>query len=286
MVTARKKPSTDKRAPIDKRDREVATAEIVKQKDTRAARPAFKTAKPRRTFEDICMQIRHEVNEGRLKSGDRLPSEREMAEQFGVSRNAVREALRSLEVAGVVSCHRGIAGGAFIRHGDPAIITQAVQDMVALGRITTESITEARVLLMNDALRLACIRASNVDLDAIERDIDLMEQLTHSGDLTRRSRHIIDFYSLVARATHNEVIVMLVDTLSEIFRQLLDRLGPGPRNDLIEVRRLILKHLRARDADAATQEMTRHLERLSRDLRLKERVLSRKSPSSAKHKES
>ena len=238
-------------------------------------RPAFTAAKPRRAFEDICLQIRGEMREGRLKPGDRLPAERDLAEQFGVSRAAVREALRSLEVAGVVACQRGTSGGAFIRHGDPGIITQAVQDMVLLGRITTDSVTETRILLMNDALRLACVRATGVDLDAIERDIDLVEQLTYSGNLAHRSTYIINFYSLVARATHNEVMVMLIDSLSEIVRQLLDRIVPAPRTDVIEVRRTILKHLRARNAEGAVLEMTRHLERLSRQLRSKEKALAK-----------
>ncbi|MBK4737381.1 FadR/GntR family transcriptional regulator [Noviherbaspirillum pedocola] len=240
----------------------------------KAARTA---GKPRRTFEDICLQIRIEMQEGRLKPGDRLPAERELAEQLGVSRNAVREALRSLEVAGVIACQRGIGGGAFIRHGDPGIITQAVYDMVLLGRISTESLTETRILLMNDALRLACARATSIDLDAIERDIDLVEQLTYSGDLKGRSTYIINFYSLIARATHNEVMVMLIDSLSEIVRQLLDRISPTPRTDVIEVRRLILKHLRARNVDGAVLEMTRHLERLSQQLRAKEKTLAKKT---------
>lgn len=271
MVLAQNKVRAAKRTP--KSD----AADAAPKSARPVLRPEFKTAKPRRTFEDICLQIRQEVSEGRLKPGDRLPAERDLAEQFGVSRTAVREALRSLEVAGVVACQRGISGGAFIRHGDPGIITQAVRDMVLLGRITTESVTETRIMLMNDALRLACERATNIDLDAIERDIDLVEQLTRSGDFTRRSTYIINFYSLVARATHNEVMVMLIDSLSEIVRQLLDRIGPEPRSDIVDVRRQILKHLRARDAEAATLEMTRHMNRLSQQLRSKEKAMARKA---------
>ena len=269
MAIAEKKSFTAKQAP------EPGAASVPATVANPSSQPIFRAAKARRTFEDICEQIRSELGAGRLKPGDRLPAERDLAEQFGVSRTAVREALRSLEVAGVVSCQRGVSGGSFIRHGDPNIITQAVQDMVLLGRITTESLTEARIILMNDALRLACARATNVDLDAIERDIDLFEELTRSGDLPRRSAHITNFYSLIARATHNEVIVMLVDSMSEIVRQLLNRLGPDVRSDLIEVRRTVLKHLRARDADAAMDELTKHLERLSQDLLSKEKALAR-----------
>ncbi|MGN5478092.1 FadR/GntR family transcriptional regulator [Cupriavidus basilensis] len=146
--------------------------------------------------------MRQELSEGRLKPGSRLPAERELADQFGVSRTAVREAMRSLEVAGLIASERGVNGGTFIQRGDPELITQAVQDMVLVGRISIDSLTETRIMLMNDALRLACERATNVDLDAIERDIDLVEELTLSGNLTRRSTYIINFYDLAARATN------------------------------------------------------------------------------------
>lgn len=231
-----------------------------------AVTPAFSLIRTRRAFEEICDQIGHEVAAGRLKPGDRLPAERELAEQFGVSRTAVREALRSLEMAGIVECQKGTHGGPYIRQGDPGIITRAVRDMVFLGQISTESLTEARILITNDAIRLACERATEADLDAIERDVDLWDESVRRGDESRRSSQIVEFYRLIARATHNEVLVMMVDALSEIVRLLLLRIAVEPRNDVATVRRRILKHLRARDADRAVAEMTAHLKRLSRYL--------------------
>lgn len=270
MTTAREEKSAGK-----SQIRAKGTARAAQGTEREGARPLFKVAKARRTFEDICMQIRSEVGEGRLRPGDRLPAERDLAEQFGVSRTAVREALRSLEVAGVISLQRGVNGGSFIRQGDPGIITQAVQDMVLLGRISTESLTEARILLMNDALKLAAERATNVDLDAMERDIDMLEELTLQGDLTRRSSRITDFYRLVARATHNEVLVMLVDSTSEIFQRMLSQIGPQPRADVVEVRRAIVRHLRNRNAEGAIEEMTNHLARLAHYLSAQDKRNSR-----------
>jgi len=237
-----------------------------------AVKSAFAVVRTRRAFEEICDQIGVEVAAGRLRPGDRLPAERDLAEQFGVSRTAVREALRSLEMAGIVECQKGINGGPFIRQGDPGIITRAIRDMVFLGKISTESVTEARILITNDAIRLACLRATEEDLDAIERDVDLWDDLVKRGDHTRRATSIVEFYRLIARATHNEVLVMMVDSLSEIVRLLLARVAPEPRSDVALVRRRILKHLRARDADRATDEMTSHLKRLSRYLKEQEKL--------------
>jgi DNA-binding FadR family transcriptional regulator len=234
--------------------------------------PTFGRIKTRRAFEEVCDQIRREMAAGSLVPGDRLPAERDLAQQFGVSRTAVREALRSLEVAGVIFSRKGVTGGSFIKEGDPEVITQAVRDMVLLGQISNESITEARILITNDAIRVACERATAADLDAIEQDIDRAEQLTFQGNLSRRSQYITEFYRLVAKATHNEVIVMLVDSLSEIVRHQLERISPEPRKDVIEVRRRILKHLRARDAAKATHEMTTHLKNLGRYVQEQERA--------------
>lgn len=228
--------------------------------------PAFAVVKTRRAFEEIRDQIEREVAAGRLRPGDRLPAERDLAEQFGVSRTAVREALRSLEMAGIVECQKGIHGGPVIKRGDPALITRAVRDMVFLGQISTDAVTEARILVTNDAIRLACERATEEDLAAIERDIELWAELAGGGADSRRSADIVEFYRLLGRATHNEVIVMIIDSLSEIVRLLLDRVGPAPRDDVAVVRRRILRHLRARDADSAVREMTDHLQRLSRHL--------------------
>ncbi len=149
--------------------------------DGRPSQPTFSSVKTRRNFEEICLQVRREVAAGRLKPGDRLPAEREMALQFNVSRTAVREALRSLEVAGIVQCQKGVNGGSFIKKGETSIVTRAVSDMVFLGEISTEAVTEARILITNDALRLACERATEADLDAIGKDIDLSEELTRKA---------------------------------------------------------------------------------------------------------
>lgn len=226
----------------------------------------FVPVRQRRAFEEVCDQVRRAVAAGTLAPGDRLPPEREMCEQFGVSRTAIREALRSLEVAGIIHCQQGMGGGSFIRRSDSNVVAQAVRDMVLLGQIPSASITEARILLSGVAIRLACERATEADLDAIERDIEESARLTTLGDFSRRNAYITEFYRVLARATHNEVIVMLLDSLSEIVRTLLVKVSPQPRDDVIGVRRRILKHLRARNVEKATAEMTAHLESLNRYL--------------------
>ena len=77
---------------------------------------------PHRAFEEIADQIRGMVAAGRLRPGDRLPPERELAATFRVSRNTLREALRALELAGMIESRKGATGGAFVRSGNPQVV--------------------------------------------------------------------------------------------------------------------------------------------------------------------
>lgn len=224
-----------------------------------ATGPQFKPVQVRRSFEVVCDQIRDRINRGELRSGDRLPSEKQLADQFSISRTAVHEALRNLEAAGLVEMRTGIHGGIYIHNGSSSGIKQAVQDMVALGQVSIASVTEARIELMATAIRLACERATEEELDAIEADISYHSQLFEQGKGSRNSKSVIRFYELIARATHNDIIVMMMDALSEVIRTLLSRVGPNPRKDIMEVRRQVLLLLRERNAAAATEAMTQHL---------------------------
>lgn len=231
-----------------------------------AAVPDFQPVRTRRAFEAVCDQVRQQVANGTLVPGHRLPAERELAERFGISRSGVREALRSLELAGLVEARTGLNGGFFIRSSDNDGITQAVRDMVSLGKVPTVSVTEARIELTNVAIRLACARATQEELDAIEADIDHHAQLFKDGRGSRNTRAVTEFYRLIASATHNEVIVMLIDALSEITRTLLARIDPQPLPEMIRVRRKVLRHMRAGEAEKACATMTAHFRSLNRYL--------------------
>lgn len=240
-----------------------ASAHAIAAADGLMAGPVFRAVRTRRSFEVVCDQIREQLARGQLRPGDRLPPEKDLAEQFDISRSAVREALRSLEAAGLVEARTGINGGFFIHSGKPAALTQTVHDLVSLGQLSIANVTEARIELMAVAIRLACARATVEELDAIEADITYHTELFRNGRGSRNSKSVIEFYRLIARATHNEVIVMMVDALSEIIRTLLAQVNPQPRKDIMQVRRKVLALLRARDAEAACKAMTKHLRNVS-----------------------
>lgn len=219
-----------------------------------------------RVFEHICEQVRAQLSAGHLTPGDKLPAERDLALQFGTSRAAVREALRSLEMAGLIELRKGVKGGAFILEGDPGVVTRSFGDMVHLGRISLESLTESRMLIQDAVVRLASVRATDDDFDALERSIDRTEQLTLENKPEERRIQLVNFYRLLAKATGNEVMVIVVDALTDIVLKTLARLKVGPNRHTVKMHREIVQCLRRRQTEQACTLMSTHLRELSSHL--------------------
>ncbi|WCT73776.1 GntR family transcriptional regulator [Sphingomonas naphthae] len=222
-----------------------------------ASKPSGKT---QRAFEIICERIRNDLATGALKPGDKLPAERELAAQFQVSRSALREALRSLEVAGILRNLKGVKGGAFVQEAAPDRIVQAMQDYVSLGDITLRELTEARIAMQDVIVRLACARASEADLVELE---EIAAATQTVSDVAARYQCAIAYYKVLARATGNRIFGIFVDSLSSILQQFVR--GPDYetlQESLIDSRLRLVAHLRAGDADAAATEMREHLERV------------------------
>lgn len=256
----------------------------------RAAKPvrkpgaarASEPASSRRAFEEICQRIRDQLAAGALKPGDKLPAERELAAQLGVGRNALREALRSLEIAGIVRLAKGVKGGAFIREGDTGLMNQVVQDMLWLGSITLDELTEARLTIQDDVVRMACERATGDDLALLAANIARTEAMTAEGRYLERVECSREFYRLLGEATHNQVMAMMMNSLSEILMKFVySRVAEGgpPQPRLVEKRRAFVAALAARDVESAREQMRRHLESVHRLLDAPKAPLRAKSPS-------
>jgi len=238
----------------------VAQRVLLVRKSKTPSAVTFQPLRQQRTFEEVCARIRDQLEAGALRPGDKLPPERELAEQLGVSRTALREALRSLEIAGIVTLRKGPKGGAFIQHGNPRGMNRVMQDLVRLGAISLEDLTEARLLIQTAVVRLACERATDADIAAIGVNIEHTAEATRLGRHDERLRHVNEFYRLLALSTRNEILTMLVDALTEILMRFLRAIvGGAPMRGLIEARRRFFVHFKARDADQAARELEKHL---------------------------
>jgi len=160
---------------------------------------AFAPIKRRRLSDQVSAQIQVRIASGELRSGDKLPPERELAETFGVSRGAVREALRSLERSGLVSLQAGARGGAFIGEGDPSLIGDSFRNLYQLGSVSLDELTEARLWLASTAVRIDCARATEADLDRLTANVDEAEELIKAGRFEQKIDVQIEFHNLLAR---------------------------------------------------------------------------------------
>jgi DNA-binding FadR family transcriptional regulator len=229
----------------------------------------FRPIHTRRAFEEICQRIREQLALGVLKPGDKLPPERDLAQQLGVSRNVLREALRSLEMAGVLRLQKGVKGGAFIQEGDTSRMNDVMRDMLSLGTISVRELSEARIHVIDLVVRLACANARQADFQALEANIERTDLATHEGRLLDRVECSREFYKLLASATGNKVIAMIVDSVTEIHMRFVYAKAASsgvamPR--LVDKRRQFLSALRARNVSAATRLMRAHLESVQRML--------------------
>ncbi|SAL68687.1 GntR family transcriptional regulator [Caballeronia udeis] len=234
------------------------------KKETSVRRPAqqFRAVKPQRVFEEICSQIRQDLSDGKLRPGDKLPAERILAEQFSVSRAALREALRSLEGAGIVKLLKGTNGGAVILDGTRNTVAQSIADFRSLGRVSLSEIAEARILIQETIVRLAVHRATDEDIEALEENVRQTAEFVAQKDFEARMEASLEFYRLLALCTGNQLLVIINDALATILRPYVMYVVKSFGYDIVRHRRRFLKHLKDRNESKAVGEITSHLSKI------------------------
>ena len=229
-----------------------------------ASDPGFRPVAGKRAFEEIAEQIRAQLSRHSLRVGDRLPAERQLAEQFHVSRNTLREALRSLEIAGLLELKKGATGGAFIREGGGGAAVAGLSDLFHMGTIRPQHLTEARILIGTEVARLACARRTKEDLAALQGNVEAAEAATAAGNVELRAQVNYEFHRLLARAAKNPVLIVLTDAMMEMTRHFVESVGYMPNRYVMPSRRRLLACLQSKDGEAAAAEMKGLLQRLQR----------------------
>jgi len=222
----------------------------------------FETISPLRAVDEIESQIRAMIARGDLKPGDKLPPERQLAVQLSVSRNTLREAIRSLEYAGIVQMRKGASGGAYILHGNSEAIVDGLRTLYDLGAITPQQLTEARVWLSEIVVRVACERATEEDLKALEDNIEASARAQKRGEFDERQKLNREFHLVLARISRNPIVISMMEGVMNVMGQFIEQIGPRENRFTVPSRRRLMTHLRNRDTDAATAEMSKYLARL------------------------
>lgn len=237
---------------------------------------------PQRIYQEVASQLRRNISEGKLRPGDKLPPERDLAQMFGVSRNTMREALRALELSGLIELKLGSAGGAFVLPGSSNAVINGMRDLYFLGAITPEHLTAARISISAAVIRMACENMTEEELAELERNVALAEEMDKAGSFDERTKYHQAFHVLLAKATHNPILLATAEGVMEITRQFVKAIGPTEdQNYTLPSRKRLLKHLHNRDADKAVKEMTSALTKLQQGYMVKARGLPPGKPASA-----
>jgi DNA-binding FadR family transcriptional regulator len=224
----------------------------------------FQPARKTRSFEDVAEQIRAQLATGRYAAGQRIATERELSDHFKVSRNTLREALRSLENAGLLVTKKGAGGGAYVAKATAGPIIAGLQNMMHLGSIEPVELLQARIWFESATIRAAAVLVRPDELEAMAANIEQAVEATQHGDFEARIRINIDFHRMIARATRNTVAITLMEALLQATYQMLQRVGPYDNGFVPAARKRFMKHFAARDGEAAAAEMERQLTRLQK----------------------
>jgi GntR family transcriptional repressor for pyruvate dehydrogenase complex len=224
----------------------------------------YKVVQTSRLFEQIVQQIEESIKNGQLKEGDRLPPERELALQFGVSRTAVREAVKTLREKGLVEAYAG--RGTFVITRTSESIRQNLDRMLRSGHPqSTAHLTEVREILEPEIAALAAERADEEALAAMREAIAVME--ASRGDSEAFIEGDLDFHLALAEAAANPLILSLIDSIVGLLREHRIRtyyVEGGPERGQYHHKR-ILRAVEHRDTVGAREAMRSHLRQVRED---------------------
>ncbi len=219
--------------------------------------PSLEPVRSTRIYEEIVRQIRMLIADGHLKSGDRLPPERDLAERFRVSRTSVREAMRALESRGLIGIRPG--EGAFVREVSIEALVEPLALVILAQRETLADLYEARRLLEPPIAALAARRATPDELAEMARILDEQASEVAAG----RTGLVQDaaFHTALAHSTHNRAITRIVTTLMDLLAQSREESLSIPGRPVRSHgdHRRVLAAVESHDARRAEQTMLTHL---------------------------
>ena len=184
----------------------------------------FTPIKSPRTFEEVSNRIKKLIFDGVFKPGDKLPPEIEIAQQFNVGRQSIREALRILELSGFITIQKGGGGGAIIKDTISNTISELFLDAFQLERITIEELTIARFEIEKIVLKYTIENADKSDIESLQQNIQASREKIENNNPAVDEN--IRFHKLLARASKNQLFVIVVEAVTAAIRHFLSGLGP------------------------------------------------------------
>lgn len=224
----------------------------------------YKAVRTSRLYEQIVQQIEDSILKGTLKPGDQLPAERELAQNFGVSRTAVREAVKALREKGLVEAYSG--RGTFITNGTSNAIRQSLDLMIRIGQHEGSThLAELRQILEPEIAGLAAMRIEEQLLVTMRETVATMDRSLHDPGAYIEAD--LDFHLALAEAAANPLVLSLLDSIVGLLREQRMKIfqkDGGPERGQFHHKR-ILAAIEARDPEKARAAMRDHLDQVKND---------------------
>ncbi len=217
----------------------------------------------KKAYQEITDTIRHEIFSRRLQPLHRLPTERDIAEQCGVSRMVVREAIRSLEREGLVTVKKGPKGGIFVAQDFDRPINDSITNMLAGGGINLGDLSEVRALVEPYAAARAAEHATEANLE----ELAVLLERAEAADPADLRAHNIEFHRVILRISGNPVLRLVGDAVLTILSEQVRHVATNEASAKARhMHRAIVAAMRSRDAAQAQRLMSEDIEAIRRRL--------------------
>lgn len=229
----------------------------------------FASVGRRKAYEEVAAHIRRRIFAQQLRAGDRLPTERDLATQFGVSRVVVREAVRALELAGLLAVKKGPKGGLFVTQVYDRPIAESITNLLAGGDARLEHLFELRMLIEPYAASRAASLGSVADLQGLQGYVAECEQALARGEEIRPKN--LEFHARMLRMARNPVLAAVGETVLRILSERIAHLSSP------ETSKAVLRMHREMVAAVARRQPAKAKAIMARDIRAVGRRLARMS---------
>jgi GntR family transcriptional repressor for pyruvate dehydrogenase complex len=211
-------------------------------------------------FDDVVLQVQNLIQNGSLRPGDRLPSERELAIQLGVSRNTLREALKALKLIGVLKVAQG--GGTFVNENLNSNLVASITKFISLVEITEIlNLLEARKTIEEATAFYAAERADSQDIDKMKKLTILMKDNYENVELF--TRYDAQFHLQIAIASKNPFLLNLLKAIREpLLREMVKTHLSMPPFTAVQDHANIFNFIKAKDSKRSAEAMNLHLEKI------------------------
>jgi DNA-binding FadR family transcriptional regulator len=222
----------------------------------------------KRLYQKVVDQICMAIFQGKIRPGDRLPSEDKLASHFQVSRSAVREAVKVLETSGLVLIRRGRDGGTFVQERDASSLSQAYGNILRLALVEVSELTRARVLLESGAIQEAAKFMRPEDLKELRKNVREAERYYAQNDRENRLKTNLEFHVALGRLARNIILELNISAILSLLSYYLKTMQVTKEmgEATLKAHTRIVELLEQGKFEEASTENQQHIETVSSQL--------------------